>query len=139
MLLQSLGLTLLSLYRRDFVHASEYNPSSMMEGVTDMSTAAGSATELSPIIKCPFCHVPVLGKEDKFCRKCGYRILQCAKCNQPVRECDRYCGACGAKRLYLLELWRQGALHRSPLFVSVVTLVVGASWLTLYYVLRKHR
>uniref|UniRef100_A0A915BM08 DZANK-type domain-containing protein n=1 Tax=Parascaris univalens TaxID=6257 RepID=A0A915BM08_PARUN len=121
------------------VNRAEADRNFSLADMTDMSAVAGNATELSPMIKCPFCGVPVLGKEDKFCRKCGYRILQCVKCNHPVRECDRYCGACGAKRLHLLELWRQGALHRSPLFVSVVTLIVGASWLTLYYVLRKHR
>ncbi|KHN80643.1 hypothetical protein Tcan_09897 [Toxocara canis] len=92
-----------------------------------------------PPIECPFCHVHVLGKDDKFCRKCGYRMLQCTKCNQPVRECDRYCGKCGMKRYHLIDLWRQGALHRSPCFVGSVILIVGASWLTLRYFLRRYR
>ncbi|VDK48563.1 unnamed protein product [Anisakis simplex] len=103
-----------------------------------MSTSSSvNRTDLPPA-QCPTCHIPVLGRDEKFCRKCGYKMLHCVKCNATVREGDSYCTACGARRCCIMERWRQGTLHRSPCFVGMVILVVGASWLTLRYALRKH-
>ncbi|MFH4973674.1 hypothetical protein AB6A40_000383 [Gnathostoma spinigerum] len=101
------------------------------------SYAATSADLNTNANYCPRCCQPVVQKEDKFCRTCGFRTIQCAWCHTPLRITDRFCGKCGARRYYWFELWRNGILHRSPTFVGAVCIGAGVAWLTIYYLLRR--
>lgn len=53
--------------------------------------------------KCFTCNQPV-SDSDKFCRKCGTKLLlNCSKCNKPVRPDDKFCSHCGKRRWYAWE------------------------------------
>uniref|UniRef100_A0A1I7SHH8 DZANK-type domain-containing protein n=2 Tax=Bursaphelenchus xylophilus TaxID=6326 RepID=A0A1I7SHH8_BURXY len=86
---------------------------------------------------CPSCSTEIKNKDDKYCRKCGFRInFSCTKCGKNVRPVDKYCAHCGAKRWHWYEMWRLGILHRNPGFVLGTTIAVGVAYFGLYYWLK---
>uniref|UniRef100_A0AC34FS47 DZANK-type domain-containing protein n=1 Tax=Panagrolaimus sp. ES5 TaxID=591445 RepID=A0AC34FS47_9BILA len=113
-------------------------PPKSADSIIHATTSANSSDNLSTLRECPSCKQSVSDGTDKFCRNCGLRILMhCAKCSNPVRPADKFCGSCGAKRWKFYEFWRYGILHRSPAFVIGVTGVVTVAYLSLLLYLRR--
>jgi hypothetical protein len=54
-----------------------------------------------------------------------------------VRATDRFCPHCGAKRWYMLELWRNNAWEQSKVAKVGIVVAVAAAWVALFAVLRK--
>ncbi|KAI1712816.1 zinc-ribbon domain-containing protein [Ditylenchus destructor] len=108
---------------------------------SQMDTADSSRRIVArPLISCPSCGEETVQQTDKFCRKCGLRVLfVCTKCQHSVRPNDKFCPNCGARRWKLIDYWRYGILHRSPIYVSGILALVGCSWLALYYLFGKTR
>uniref|UniRef100_A0A915DHI0 Trafficking kinesin-binding protein C-terminal domain-containing protein n=1 Tax=Ditylenchus dipsaci TaxID=166011 RepID=A0A915DHI0_9BILA len=78
--------------------------------------------------------------DDKYCRKCGVRILMvCSECEKSIRPDDKFCAHCGHRRWKLYELWRYGMLHKSPLFVLGTVALAGGAYLALYMFLNTSK
>ncbi|KAI1722491.1 double zinc ribbon domain-containing protein [Ditylenchus destructor] len=106
----------------------------MTQSWPQMDTADSSKRVLAKALSCPSCGEETVQQTDKFCRKCGLRVLfVCTKCQHSVRSDDKFCSNCGARRWKLIDYWRYGILHRSPIHVVGILAVVGSSWLALYY------
>ncbi len=55
-------------------------------------------------LRCPNCGAKIR-KGDKFCRKCGLRLLFCPNCGAVVEEEDVFCGKCGYRLKYEEEVY----------------------------------
>uniref|UniRef100_A0A7E4US68 DZANK-type domain-containing protein n=1 Tax=Panagrellus redivivus TaxID=6233 RepID=A0A7E4US68_PANRE len=101
---------------------------------------AAATPSTSTHSECPSCRHPVADTADKFCRKCGIRILmQCSKCHSAVKPADRFCAHCGAKRWQLIEFWRYGILHRSPIFVIGASAAATLAYVGLLFYLKRRQ